>query len=196
VDVRVVVATHRDLDERVRQGLFRQDLYYRLAVVPIALAPLRNRKEDIPGLCELFCRSISKELKTPPRPINTAAIRKLQHYQFPGNIRELRNLIERALILSAGGEIGPDDFPLPLSAMTSAAEPGTPLNWITTMPESVNLRELLEQMEKGLILRALKTGGGIQAEAARRLQLSRSDLAYKLTKYSIRADSADADETA
>ena len=196
VDVRVVVATHRDLDERVRQGLFRQDLYYRLAVVPVALAPLRSRKEDIPGLCELFCRSISKEMKTPPRPINAAAIRKLQHYEFPGNIRELRNLIERALILSTGNEIGPDDFPLPLAAMTSADTPESGLEWIGTMPESVNLRELLEQIEKGLILRALKTGGGVQAEAARRLQLSRSDLAYKLTKHGIRGDGADSEEPA
>jgi DNA-binding NtrC family response regulator len=194
VDVRVVVATHRDLEERVRQGLFRQDLYYRLAVVPVALTPLRHRKEDIPGLCDLFSRSVSKELKMPPREISAAAIRKLQHYQFPGNIRELRNLIERALILSAQQEIGPDDFPLPLSAMTPADEPGAALDWIGAMPESVNLRELLEKIEKGLILRALKAGGGVQAEAARRLQLSRSDLAYKLSKHGIRGDGAEADE--
>src|SRR3984957_19797319 len=98
VDVRVLVATHRDLQERVKQGAFRQDLYYRLAVVPIALAPLRKRREDIPGLCELFCGVVSRELKAPVRRISAAALEKLKRYDFPGNIRELRNLIERTLI--------------------------------------------------------------------------------------------------
>src|SRR5271170_3941607 len=98
VDVRVLVATHRDLEERTRQGTFRQDLYYRLAVVPIALVPLRKRREDIPGLCELFCNQVSRELKVPMRRISVAALEKLKRYDYPGNIRELRNLIERAMI--------------------------------------------------------------------------------------------------
>jgi DNA-binding NtrC family response regulator len=188
VDVRVLVATHRDLEERVRQGTFRQDLYYRLAVVPIALAALRKRREDIPGLSELLCREVSRELKVPIRRISAAAIEKLKQYDFPGNIRELRNLIERALILSVGTEIGPDDFPLVLKdEKTDVASDGY-LQWIPSMPQAVNLRELLEEVEKGLILRALKSSGGVQAEAARQLQLSRSDISYKLTKYGIKAD--------
>jgi DNA-binding NtrC family response regulator len=189
VDVRVIVATHRDLETRVKEGTFRQDLYYRLAVVPIALAPLRKRREDIPGLCERFCRQVSRELKMPMRPISAAAVEKLKRYDFPGNIRELRNLIERALILSVGAEIGPDDFPLALpDGKTPAGVNGGSVDWIDSMPEAVNLRELLEEVEKGLIVRALKSSGGIRAEAARRLQLSRSDLAYKLTKHEIRSD--------
>ena len=188
VDVRVLVATHRDLEERVREGSFRQDLYYRLAVVPIALAPLRKRREDIPGLCELFCRQISRDLKLPMRPISPAALERLKRYDFPGNIRELKNLIERALILSIGPEIGPDDFPLPpVGEKTSSASDGN-LQWISSMPETVNLRELLEETERGLIVRALKSSSGVQAEAARRLHLSRSDLSYKLTKYGIRGE--------
>ena len=107
VDVRVLVATHRNLEDMVRQGTFRQDLYYRLAVVPIALPPLRSRREDIPGLCDFFCRRVSSELKVPLRQIGPRACEKLSRYDFPGNIRELRNLIERALILSSGTEIGP-----------------------------------------------------------------------------------------
>jgi DNA-binding NtrC family response regulator len=189
VDVRVLVATHRDLEERVRQGLFRRDLYYRLAVVPIALAPLRERRDDIPGLCEIFLSEISRELKISERPIGTAAIEKLKKYEFPGNIRELRNLIERALILSVGSEIGPDDFPLNLSSSNSEDAGDRNLTWLESMPETINLRERLDQLEKGLILRALKSGGGVQAEAARRLQLSRSDLAYKLTKHGIKVES-------
>jgi DNA-binding NtrC family response regulator len=182
VDVRVLVATHRDLEERVRQGVFRQDLFYRLAVVPIALAPLRKRREDIPGLCEVFCREVSRELKMPMRPISSAAIERLKRYDFPGNVRELKNLIERALILSVGSEIVADDFPLAL-----AGESDENLNWIASMPETLNLRQRLEEMEKALIVRALKSSIGVQAEAARRLQLSRSDLAYKITKYDLKA---------
>jgi two-component system, NtrC family, response regulator len=186
VDVMVLVATHRDLEERARQGTFRQDLYYRLAVVPIPLPPLRKRREDIPGLCELFCREVSRELKVPMRRISTRALEKLQRYDFPGNIRELRNLIERALILSVAPEIGPDDFPLSGTAEWVPVESDGDLSWIASIPEAIHLRELLERVEKGLILRALKSSDGVQAEAARRLELSRSDLAYKLAKYEIK----------
>ena len=122
------------------------------------------------------------------RPIGAAALEKLKRYDFPGNIRELRNLIERAFILSAGPEIGPENFPTVLPDERSAGSRDGYLNWMASIPEAVNLRELLEQIEKGLILRALKSSGGVQAEAARRLQLSRSDIAYKLAKYEIRVD--------
>ena len=188
VDVRVLVATHRDLEERVKQGLFRQDLYYRLAVVPVKVAPLRKRREDIAGLCTLFVQQISRELKMPVRPIGAAAIAKLRAYDFPGNIRELRNLIERALILSTRAELGPADFPLSLADDKTSAGNDAAVQWIDSMPDGINLKELLEDTEKKLILRALKASGGVQAEAARRLQLSRSDLGYKLTKYSLRTE--------
>ncbi len=187
VDVRVLVATHRDLEERARRGEFRQDLYYRLAVVPISLPPLRQRKEDIPGLCELLCREVSKELKAPNRSISPRALEKLTLYDFPGNVRELRNLIERALILSVGAELGPDDFPLSGTDNKVPIEGDDNLSWMAAAPEVVNLREFLERVEKGLILRALGSSNGVQAEAARRLHLSRSDLAYKLSKYEIKA---------
>jgi DNA-binding NtrC family response regulator len=188
VDVRVLVATHRDLEERARQGTFRQDLYYRLAVVPISLPPLRQRREDIPGLCELLCREVSQELKVPTRRISMRALEKLKRYDFPGNVRELRNLIERALILSGAPEIGPDDFPLAPTDEKIPVQREGDLPWIATIPEAVNLREFLEEVEKGLILRALESSDGVQAEAARQLHLSRSDLAYKLAKYEIKTD--------
>ena len=187
VNVRVLVATHRNLEERARRGEFRQDLYYRLAVVPIALPPLRSRREDIPGLCDLFCREISRDLKTPMRRISNGAIEKLTRYDFPGNIRELRNLIERAMILSTAPEIGPDDFPIVTTGNIFAPGNGS-LSCMAFISEPVNLKEFLEDLEKGLLLRALKSSDGVQAEAARRLHLSRSDLAYKLAKYDIRAD--------
>lgn len=191
VDVRVVVATHRDLEEHVKQGTFRQDLYYRLAVVPIHLAPLRERSQDIPGLCQLFCRLVARDLKVTARPIRPEAIEKLKRYSFPGNIRELRNLIERALILSSDAEIGPDDFPLSSKSnvkegSASDLSAATTSDWVDNLPESVSLRGVLEEVEKRLIVRALNSSGAVQAEAARRLQLSRSDLSYKLTKFDIK----------
>jgi DNA-binding NtrC family response regulator len=188
VDVRVLVATHRDLEERVRQGTFREDLYYRLAVVPISVPPLRKRREDLVGLCELFIREISRELKLPVRHISAKGLEKLKQYDFPGNIRELRNLIERALILSTGAELGPEDFPLSRTQDNPPSATNGPSSWIAAMPEAINLRETLEEVEKGLIQRALDSSEGVQAEAARRLQLSRSDLAYKLGKYRVKTD--------
>jgi DNA-binding NtrC family response regulator len=186
VDVRVLVATHRDLQQRAKEGSFRQDLYYRLAVVPIELPPLRKRKEDIPGLCERFSREIAGELKVPYRRMSGKAVEKLMTYEFPGNIRELRNVIERAMILSTGSEIGPNDLLMAGTQEQTVASGNGHLAWMSSMPAQLDIREFLEEVEKGLILRALESAEGVQAEAARRLQLSRSDLAYKLTKYSIK----------
>ena len=191
VDVRVLVATHRNLEQRVREGLFREDLFYRLAVVPIHLAPLRERREDIPGLCDMFSRQVAMELKLPARKISPQAVEALQRYAFPGNVRELRNLIERAYILSEHGEIGVEDFPVPQGAAMAAVAHGNGHSAVQPVAGSVgdsfDLTALLEQTEKELIVRTLTATGGAQAEAARRMGLSRSALAYKLNKYGIRA---------
>jgi len=190
VDVRVLVATHRNLEQRVREGLFREDLFYRLAVVPIHLPPLRDRREDIPGLCEIFCRQVATDLKMPRRRITPQALEALQRYPFPGNLRELKNLIERAYILTAGADIGVEDLPLPRSGEgvpTNGDRSTTPPQFPGITSQSFDLTELLEQTEKDLILRTLSATGGAQAEAARRMGLSRSALAYKLNKYGIRS---------
>ena len=191
-DVRLLVATHRDLKQRAAEGLFREDLYYRLAVVPIAIPPLRERREDIAELCEVLLLQAARDLKVPLRAINAAAMRVLASYDFPGNIRELKNLIERACILSAGNEIGPANFPVAAEADgtgTTAAGASGPLTAdaiVQTMPETFDLRALLAALEKAAIQRALMATGGTQAEAARRLGLSRSYLSYKLDKHGIR----------
>ena len=111
-DVRLLVATNRDLKRRVQEGRFREDLYYRLAVVPLTVPPLRDRREDIPELCALLLAQAARDLKTPARTISAGAMRTLLSYDFPGNIRELRNLIERACILSTDKEITPENFPV------------------------------------------------------------------------------------
>jgi DNA-binding NtrC family response regulator len=189
VDVRLLAATHRDLQQQVLAGVFRQDLYYRLAVVPIPIPPLRDRREDIPVLSDLFVRQVATELKLPKRSLSPEALAMLQCYGFPGNVRELRNLIERASILSVGSELSVDSFPVPSNSkgiMASggmAAVKSRPLSDI--LPEVDDLRSFLAEAERTLILRTLKATNGAQAEAARRLGISRSDLGYKIAKYGI-----------
>jgi len=192
VDVRLLAATHRDLLQRVHEGLFREDLFYRLAVVPIPIPPLRQRREDIPGLCDLFLNQVALDLKLPRRRLSREALAKLQHYDFPGNARELRNLIERASILSVTDPITEESLPLPSDVSESSDEGGgrssqdKSSSWIGLLPEVDDLRTFLTGVEKEIILRTLKSTGGAQAEAARRLGLSRSDLGYKLAKFGIR----------
>lgn len=186
VDVRVLAATHRNLQQHVEQGRFREDLYYRLAVLPIHLPPLRERKEDLPELSQALALKIAAEMKMHPRTLSAGALAKLAEYSFPGNVRELRNLLERALILSQNSELQPDDFPLRQHA------PSLPATGVLTveelaaqLPAHIDLRETLGRLERALILRALASAEGVQAEAARQLGLSRSDLGYKVGKYSI-----------
>ncbi len=188
VDVRVLVATHRNLEQRVKDGLFREDLFYRLAVVPIHLPPLRDRRDDIAGLTDIFCHQVATELKMAKRRLTPDALVKLQQYRFPGNLRELKNLIERAYILSANPEIGADDLPVDQKGLVaggngSAHSSGLAIPWA----DSFDLTGVLEKAEKELILRTLNSTHGAQAEAARRMGLSRSALAYKLNKYGIRS---------
>ncbi len=193
VDVRVLAATHRKLDERVRDGLFREDLYYRLAVVPVHIAPLRQRQEDISELSLSLSRQIAGEMKVAARPISAAALEKLSGYAFPGNVRELKNLLERALILAQGPELQPDDFPLQPASFTAPQTTGelTPESLAARLPAQLDLRKTMTEIERALIVRSLQFANGVQAEAARYLGVSRSDLGYKIGKYSLHAPSDD-----
>jgi DNA-binding NtrC family response regulator len=189
VDVRVLVATHRNLEQRVKEGLFREDLFYRLAVVPIHLPPLRERPDDIAGLSDMFCQQVATDLKIPRREITPQALEKLQQYRFPGNLRELKNLIERAYILTSNQQIGADDLPLGQIEAAKGGGNGSIHAGQLAIPlaDSFDLTGVLEKAEKDLILRTLNSTRGAQAEAARRMGLSRSALAYKLNKYGIRS---------
>lgn len=187
VDVRVLAATHRKLEERVRDGLFREDLYYRLAVVPLHLAPLRERPEDISELSIALCRQIAGDMKIPARPISAGALQKLAGYSFPGNVRELMNLLERALILGQGAELQPADFLLLSNSLPSppAPEELTPEILALQLPKQLDLRKTMTEIERALIVRSLDLANGVQAEAARSLGVSRSDLGYKIGKYAL-----------
>ena len=183
VDVRLVVATHRDLQERVREGLFREDLYYRLAVVPLQVPPLRLRKDDIPVLAEELLAQISRELKITAPALSPAALEKLSGYDFPGNVRELRNLLERSAILVRGRPIEAADLPFARSAARRQSQPFS--EWIESLPPDVDLRAQIVEVEKALVARALANSDDVAAQAARKLGLSRSDLAYKLRRLDV-----------
>ena len=186
VDVRVLAATHRELQERVQSGLFREDLYYRLAVVPVHLPPLRERGNDLDQLCANLCLRIAEEMKVTPRPISDEALAKLKTYGFPGNIRELRNLLERALILGQQ-QLQPEDFHLQPSAPVALQPEGElTIEQLTSMlPKRLDLRDAIARFERSLLERALASTNGVQAEAARDLEISRSDFGYKVAKYAL-----------
>lgn len=189
VDVRIVVATHRDLLAKTKDGTFREDLYYRLAVVPIQVPPLRDRSEDIAPLAEHFLRHVIADAKLPQLRLADDAIAALTAYDFPGNVRELRNLVERASILASGREIDKSLFPVSLqeSGLTGKPNVRHPLSakeWIDTQ-DGVNLNDTMQEVEKSILCKALDEAGGVQAVAARNLGISRSDIQYKLKKYGI-----------
>jgi DNA-binding NtrC family response regulator len=180
VDVRLLVATHRDLASQVRAGEFREDLYFRLAVVPLEVPPLRERMEDLPTLVDHLLARAARELAIPRRTVAHQALDQLRHYPFPGNVRELRNVIERACILTSGPTIGVQDLLMPGSSSTGTGD--ALHHWVHELPASVDLGEVIGRVEQLLIERAMEQASGVQAEAARRLGLSRSDLHYKLRR--------------
>jgi DNA-binding NtrC family response regulator len=177
VDVRVVTATHRNLEEQVRTGAFRQDLYHRIFVFPVQLPPLRDRKGDIAALVEHFNRSISEMNGWKPKPFTAAAVAALQRHAWPGNVRELRNAVERLLLL-ADAEVGEEDVrsALPQTARTAASS-GTPV--------SGTLATRTEAFERETILAELERSRHSMTEAARALGLERSHLYKKCAQLGI-----------
>jgi len=172
VDVRVVAATNVDLDKKIAAGGFRADLYYRLARFTVRTPPLRERKEDLPLLAAHFLELFAREMKHRPPPLTSAALAALDAYDFPGNVRELKNVIERALIQSGGGGIGPEHLQLP--ARAAGAAPPTAARVLEELPFN------LEQAELELIRRALAHCGGNVARAARLLGVPRMRIYRRL----------------
>ena len=178
VDVRLLVATHRNLATQVSEGAFRDDLYFRIAVVPIHVPPLRERIEDVPALVNHLLAQV-RDRAFRGRRLSPAALERLRSYRFPGNVRELRNMIERACILAPGETIESEDLLMPEPDVTGDE---AVLRLARALPADAQLTETLARVEHVLITRALEAAGGVQAEAARRLGISRSDLHYKLHK--------------
>ncbi len=177
IDVRVIAATNQDLRAALEQGTFREDLYYRLNVVPMNIPPLRERREDIPPLAEHFVKKLARDSGSRVERITEAAIQKLMEYHWPGNVRELENVIERSLVLCTGAKLDADDIKLDLSPRRqerAAAE---------FLPEGMTL----ETYEQALIREALRRAGGNKSQAARLLGLTRNALRYRLSQMGMEA---------
>ena len=174
VDVRVVAATNRNLEDEVAKGRFRSDLYYRLNVLPISLPPLRAHPQDVPVLVEFFIDGFNSEFRKRVLGASPSAYTLLERYGWPGNVRELRNVVERAMLLSDSQRLEPKDFPV-----------------FTTTPGSAEDFELpakgvhLDELERSLVVQALKRSGGNQTKAAALLGLNRDQIRYRIEKFSL-----------
>ena len=167
IDVRIVAATNRDLKTAVEDGRFREDLFYRLHVIPITVPPLRDRREDLPLLVETLLDRLSLELKRPMDGVSREAMGRLMEYPFPGNVRELRNILERAMVVAAGPVIEAGDLNLPAA--------------------SARTDDSLESVEREHITHVLEHAGGNVSQAARILDIDRATLYNKIRKYHLRA---------
>ncbi len=209
VDVRIVAATHRNLEQLVNEGQFREDLYYRLCVIPVSIPPLRERREDIPVLLEHFIRTIGKNRKQPLKGFDRSALEALMAYHWRGNVRELENLVQHMTILHAGEVVSladlPDKYRRPqdgqLESMPAGMEPENPdvsvpeqlLLFSGTSPaeevswndKGVDFNALVNDYETQLIIQALKMTKGNKKEAARILNLKRTTLLEKIKKKGI-----------
>ena len=175
VDVRVIAATNRNLEEEVRAGRFRDDLFYRLNVLPITLPPLRQRPEDIPLLVHYYVDTYNQEFRKRIQRVSPEAMSRLRSYGWPGNIRELRNAVERAMLLVEGDELTADQFPMTISSAARLSERvELPANGID-----------LEQLERSLVIQALERSGWNQTRAATLLGLNRDQIRYRIEKFKL-----------
>jgi len=177
IDVRVVAATNVDLREALEQGTFREDLYYRLNVMPISIPPLRERREDIPFLAEHFVQKLWKDVGSVANAISEEAIQKLMQYHWPGNVRELENVVERSLVLASGPELTSAD--IRLDSAPRAHRPAANAEY--GIPEGLTL----DEYEQAIIRDALKRSNNNKSQAARMLGLTRNALRYRLTQMGI-----------
>ncbi len=184
VDVRIIAATNKDLWKAVQKGDFREDLYYRLNVVPIHVPPLRERKEDLPLLIKHFLQHHCRTKGLPEKQIHPDVIKCFESYPWPGNVRELENLMERLVILAEGNTITLDD--LPDRFLTYFDEKKANYPKVTLSEQGINLKHLLEQLEIDLILQALQITNGVKNRAAKLLGLNRTTLIEKMKKHKIK----------
>lgn len=180
VDTRVIAATNRDLADSIQKGTFREDLFYRINVIPVALPSLRQRTEDIPLLADHFITKYTTSMKLPPKRISTEAMRALEKYSWPGNVRELENVVERTVALEQSDVLTtrslPESVLLGINASSDAYE---------LPPDGLNLEKHLEMIGKLLMLQALERTNGVQTQAAELLQMSFRSFRYYVKKYEL-----------
>ena len=181
VDVRIIAATNKDLTELVTEGKFREDLFYRINVIPIVLPPLRSRLEDIAPLTSHFIQKICKDQKIPEKKISTEAMRLLEAYSWPGNVRELENTLERTVALEAGPVITASSLPESIALGVKTRVPD-----FESLPvEGINLEAYLEAVGKRLMREALDRSEGVQTKAAELLRMSFRSFRYYAKKYNL-----------
>jgi DNA-binding NtrC family response regulator len=182
VDIRIIAATNSDLRVMVKDGSFREDLYYRLNVIPVRLPPLRARREDIPLLAQHFIKKSCQDNGVAVKPISQDSLRVLMAYDWPGNIRQFENAIEHAVAMSlTATEIGPDAFPEEVRTRSGPAVVPT----VAIPDEGINFTSVVSQLERELILRCLEKTGGNKRQAARLLNLSRTTFIDKLQRLNV-----------
>jgi two-component system response regulator PilR (NtrC family) len=194
VDVRVLAATNRPVEDDVRVGRLRQDLYYRLNVIRIEVPPLRERVEDIRLLAEHFLQQCAAEQGKEIRGVSSDTIRALEAHAFPGNVRELENVIERAVALAQGPVIGLGDLPPEVAG--AAAQPLPAL--VALSEDGCNLDEVLGEVERRLIMQALERSDGVRTQASKLLHVTLRSLRYRLQKHGLgdaESDVVDAEPT-
>lgn len=180
VNVRVITATNRNLEEAIQSAKFREDLYYRLNVIPVHLPPLRDRRDDIPILMEQFVKKFSIENKIPPPKISDKAMKVSLDYHWPGNVRELENAIENAVVLGEGATILPEHLPFGLGNQRKAASQIGFLN-----SAGKNYKDKMEAAEKAILQSAIEEADGNKSEAAKILDVSLRTMRYKIKKYGL-----------
>jgi transcriptional regulator with PAS, ATPase and Fis domain len=185
INVRIIAATNRNLSAMVEDGTFREDLFYRLAVVPLYLPPLRERKEDIPELAEHLFHKAKERHGMQSLRIAAPVVPRLSGYRWPGNVRELENVVERMLVLSNGEQITENDLP---DELRSTSQPPTNTSLVLDIPEE---GISLDGVERELLLRALEKANGNQSKAARYLDISRRTFIYRMEKHGLRQDGQD-----
>ncbi|MCP4039135.1 MAG: sigma-54-dependent Fis family transcriptional regulator, partial [bacterium] len=194
VDVRVVAATHRNLEEEVKEGRFREDLYYRLKVVQIDLPPLRERHEDLPSLCERFLTQVAERLGREKKTLSPVAMSRVLDHSWPGNVRELGNVLEQAAVLSSGSEIGESDLQLgeaPTAVETAAASAG----FVAGANFADAKKQTIEGFERDFLLSALRRNDGNVSQTAREIGMVRQSLQQKIRELGLRSQQWSEDDS-
>jgi DNA-binding NtrC family response regulator len=181
LNIRLISATHVDLQQRIEAGRFREDLYYRLNVIPIHLPTLQQRRGDIPQLARYFLEKICREMGRPPLTFSQTAIQAMENYAWPGNVREMENVIERTVALSDAQVIGCEDLPPDIGKQVSAA----PINTPRISSEGTDMNRTIAEIERSMISQALALGQGVKARAAELLGINRTTLVEKIKRLGI-----------